>query len=102
MLADLEFVRMSNLPLWANWLPFLSLPEESGSNEPNYGFYQSKLDLKILGWLREKLDGPTQPLPGAGSHSDAWARGKLYCKVKSNAGQQFKWGQAFQINTGKI
>ncbi|KAG8942598.1 hypothetical protein FRC04_003585 [Tulasnella sp. 424] len=66
--------------------------------EPNHGFHQSKLNLEILEWLRAELDGPTEPLPRAGSLSDAWARERLYRKVKSNADKRFKYKQSYKIN----
>lgn len=78
---------------------------ESTSNsmqKPNHGFHQSKLNLEILEWLRAELDGPTEPLPRAGSLSDAWARERLYRKVKSNADKRFKYKQSYKINIGKI
>ncbi|KIO19283.1 hypothetical protein M407DRAFT_223240 [Tulasnella calospora MUT 4182] len=71
---------------------------ESVSNEPNHGFHQSKLDPEVLEWLRVELEGPTKPLPGAGSLREAWEREKLYRLVKSNADEHFKYKQSYKIN----
>ncbi|KAG8933525.1 hypothetical protein FRC01_008454 [Tulasnella sp. 417] len=72
----------------------------NSANEPNQGFNQSNHSPEVLEWLREELDGPTAPLPGAGTLKHAWDREKLYRKVKAKADELFKHKQSYKINTG--